>query len=173
MITEQKLPESALLIFLDVYSLKNKNNLDNPYKEFFTLVQSAGLEVIGSIMGKQNLPSTSAFINSGKILEIKSLVKELKPDLVIINHALSASQARNLEKIFKVRVIDKTELILDIFAARASSHIGKLQVELAQLNHLSTRLIRGLTHLERQKGGIGLRGPGETQLETDRRLIGQ
>ena len=85
-------------------------------------------------MGKQNLPSTSAFINSGKILEIKSLVKELKPDLVIINHALSASQARNLEKIFKVRVIDKTELILDIFAARASSHIGKLQVELAQLN---------------------------------------
>lgn len=173
MITEQKLPESALLIFLDVYSLKNKNNLDNPYKEFFTLVQSAGLEVIGSIMGKQNLPSTSAFINSGKILEIKSLVKELKPDLVIINHALSASQARNLEKIFKVRVIDKTELILDIFAARASSHIGKLQVELAQLNHLSTRLIRGWTHLERQKGGIGLRGPGETQLETDRRLIGQ
>ena len=94
-------------------------------------------------------------------------------ELVIVNHSLSASQARNLEKILNKRVIDKTELILDIFATRASSHIGKLQVELAQLKHLSTRLIRGWTHLERQKGGIGLRGPGETQLETDRRLIGK
>ena len=92
--------------------------------------------------------------------------------MVIVNHQLSASQARNLELQLKVRVIDKTELILDIFASRATTHIGKLQVELAQLNHLSTRLIRGWTHLERQKGGIGLRGPGETQLETDRRLIG-
>ena len=120
---QERLKKFDLISFIESYEKPEKkisNNLDNPYKEFFTLVQSAGLEVIGSIMGKQNLPSTSAFINSGKILEIKSLVKELKPDLVIINHALSASQARNLEKIFKVRVIDKTELILDIFAARPS-----------------------------------------------------
>ena len=105
-----------------------------------------------------------------KRLKIK--LRQTKADLAIVNHQLSASQARNLELYLKIRVIDKTELILDIFASRATTHIGKLQVELAQLNHLSTRLIRGWTHLERQKGGIGLRGPGETQLETDRRLIG-
>ena len=92
---------------------------------------------------------------------------------MIFNNALSPSQERNLEKIFGTRVLDRTSLILDIFATRATSHIGKLQVELAQLTHLSTRLVRGWSHLERQKGGIGLRGPGETQLETDRRLIGQ
>ena len=106
-------------------------------------------------------------------VKLKNLVLESDVDLIIINHQLSASQTRNLEKYLDKRVIDKTELILDIFATRATSHIGKLQVELAQLNHLSTRLIRGWTHLERQKGGIGLRGPGETQLETDRRLIGK
>ena len=105
--------------------------------------------------------------------QIKNELLDQNVDLIIINHQLSASQNRNLEKFFSKRVIDKTELILDIFATRASSYIGKLQVELAQLNHLSTRLIRGWTHLERQKGGIGLRGPGETQLETDRRLIGK
>ena len=114
-----------------------------------------------------------AATDQNKLDEIKNELLGKNIDLIIINHQLSASQNRNLEKFLSKRVIDKTELILDIFATRASSYIGKLQVELAQLNHLSTRLIRGWTHLERQKGGIGLRGPGETQLETDRRLIGK
>ena len=113
-----------------------------------------------------------AKIIKGTLEKIKNKVIESQAELAIVNQELSASQARNLELTLKIRVIDKTELIMDIFAQRASSHVGKLQVELAQLNHLSTRLIRGWTHLERQKGGIGLRGPGETQLETDRRLIG-
>ncbi|MDA7778710.1 GTPase HflX, partial [Gammaproteobacteria bacterium] len=136
------------------------------------LVNSAGAEIVQSSSSKQKSPSVSHFINKGKLEEILDIVDKSKAELVIVNHQLSASQARNLELKLKVRVIDKTELILDIFASRATTHIGKLQVELAQLNHLSTRLIRGWTHLERQKGGIGLRGPGETQLETDRRLIG-
>ena len=136
------------------------------------LVNSAGAEIVGKTSSRQKNPSISHFINKGKLDEIKDLVESSCAELVIVNHQLSASQARNLELKLKVRVIDKTELILDIFASRATTHIGKLQVELAQLNHLSTRLIRGWTHLERQKGGIGLRGPGETQLETDRRLIG-
>ena len=135
-------------------------------------MNSAGAEIVGKTSSKQKNPSISHFINKGKLDEIKALVESSCAELVIVNHQLSASQARNLELKLKVRVIDKTELILDIFASRATTHIGKLQVELAQLNHLSTRLIRGWTHLERQKGGIGLRGPGETQLETDRRLIG-
>jgi len=117
-------------------------------------------------------PDPATFIGKGKLEELKSEIEAQELDLVILNHSVSPIQERNLERALKVRVLDRTGLILDIFAQRATSHEGKLQVELAQLQHISTRLVRGWTHLERQKGGIGLRGPGETQLETDRRLIG-
>jgi len=172
MIIEQTQISKTLIIFLEVESLKTGHELENDFEEFQELVNSAGAEIVDKSISKQNKPSISHFINKGKLEEIKNKVRQTKADLAIVNHQLSASQARNLELYLKIRVIDKTELILDIFASRATTHIGKLQVELAQLNHLSTRLIRGWTHLERQKGGIGLRGPGETQLETDRRLIG-
>jgi len=137
------------------------------------LAQSAGAEPITVITGKRSSPDAALFVGSGKADEIADACRDEKIDIVIFNHALSPAQQRNLEKRLEVRVLDRTSLILDIFAQRAQSHEGKLQVELAQLQHLSTRLIRGWTHLERQKGGIGLRGPGETQLETDRRLIGE
>ena len=172
MIVEKTHIPRTLIIFIDVESLRTGQELENIYGEFYELVNSAGAEIVQSSSSKQKSPSVSHFINKGKLEEILDIVDKSKAELVIVNHQLSASQARNLELKLKVRVIDKTELILDIFAWRATTHIGKLQVELAQLNHLSTRLIRGWTHLERQKGGIGLRGPGETQLETDRRLIG-
>ena len=172
MIVEKTHIPRTLIIFIDVESLRTGQELENIYGEFYELVNSAGAEIVQSSSSKQKSPSISHFINKGKLEEILDIVDKSKAELVIVNHQLSASQARNLELKLKVRVIDKTELILDIFASRATTHIGKLQVELAQLNHLSTRLIRGWTHLERQKGGIGLRGPGETQLETDRRLIG-
>ena len=172
MIIEQTQISKTLIIFLEVESLKTGHELENDFEEFQELVNSAGAEIVDKSYSKQSKPSISHFINKGKLEEIKNKVQQVKADLAIVNHQLSASQARNLELYLKIRVIDKTELILDIFASRATTHIGKLQVELAQLNHLSTRLIRGWTHLERQKGGIGLRGPGETQLETDRRLIG-
>ena len=173
MIIEQTQISKTLIIFLQVESLKTGHELENDYEEFRELVNSAGAEIVDKSFSKQTKPSISHFINKGKLEEIKNKVQQSKVDLAIVNHQLSASQARNLELYLNIRVIDKTELILDIFASRATTHIGKLQVELAQLNHLSTRLIRGWTHLERQKGGIGLRGPGETQLETDRRLIGK
>ena len=172
MIIEQTQISKTLIIFLEVESLKTGHELENDFEEFQELVNSAGAEIVDKSYSKQGKPSISHFINKGKLEEIKNKVQQNKADLAIVNHQLSASQARNLELYLKIRVIDKTELILDIFASRATTHIGKLQVELAQLSHLSTRLIRGWTHLERQKGGIGLRGPGETQLETDRRLIG-
>ena len=172
MFKEEKANTKTFLVFIDVHSLREKQLIDDAEREFFDLVQSSGAEIIGTTSHKQSRPSISHFINKGKLEELYELVHKSDIGLVIVNHKLSASQARNLELKLKVRVIDKTELILDIFATRATTHIGKLQVELAQLNHLSTRLIRGWTHLERQKGGIGLRGPGETQLETDRRLIG-
>jgi len=172
MIVEKTHIPRTLIIFIDVESLRTGQELENIYGEFYELVNSAGAEIVQSSSSKQKSPSVSHFINKGKLEEILDIVDKSKAELVIVNHQLSASQARNLELKLKVRVIDKTELILDIFASRATTHIGKLQVELAQLNHLSTRLISGWTHLERQKGGIGLRGPGETQLETDRRLIG-
>ena len=172
MFKEEKVNTKTFLVFIDVHSLREKQLIDDAEREFFDLVQSSGAEIVGTTSHKQSRPSISHFINKGKLEELYKLVHGSDIGLVIINHKLSASQARNLELKLKVRVIDKTELILDIFATRATTHIGKLQVELAQLNHLSTRLIRGWTHLERQKGGIGLRGPGETQLETDRRLIG-
>ena len=172
-IVENNKIQKAILVYINVESLNRIEKLENSYEEFFSLVQSSGTEIIEKIKFNQRKPLTSTFIASGKLEYIKKKIESSNIDLLIINHQLSASQNRNLEKFFNKKVIDKTELILDIFASRASSHIGKLQVELAQLNHLSTRLIRGWTHLERQKGGIGLRGPGETQLETDRRLIGK
>ena len=172
-IVENNKIQKAILVYINIESLNRIEKLENSYEEFFSLVQSSGTEIIEKIKFNQRKPLTSTFIASGKLEYIKKKIESSNVDLLIINHQLSASQNRNLEKFFNKKVIDKTELILDIFASRASSHIGKLQVELAQLNHLSTRLIRGWTHLERQKGGIGLRGPGETQLETDRRLIGK
>ena len=165
--------QNALIVYLEVVSLNHYPKLENSYDEFKSLVSSSGTNISKEIKIKQKLPIISTFISKGKLELLKDVLTGSDIELVIVNHALSASQARNLEKILNKRVIDKTELILDIFATRASSYIGKLQVELAQLKHLSTRLIRGWTHLERQKGGIGLRGPGETQLETDRRLIGK
>ena len=145
----------------------------NAFDEFKELVVSSGAEIAREDFSKQSKPTAGLFITKGKAERIKDFVNETESELVIFNHELTPSQERNLENIFKARVLDRTGLILDIFAERASSHIGKLQVELAQLSHLSTRLVRGWSHLERQKGGIGLRGPGETQLETDRRLIQQ
>ncbi len=141
-------------------------------EELALLAKSAGAEPMVSITGRRAGPDAALFVGSGKADEIHDAVADLGLDLVIFNHALSPAQQRNLERHLKVRVVDRTSLILDIFAQRAQSHEGKVQVELAQLKHLATRLVRGWTHLERQKGGIGLRGPGETQLETDRRLIG-
>ncbi len=124
------------------------------------------------MQGKRSRPDAALFVGSGKADEIAALVAATEADVVIFNHELSPAQERNLERRLQCRVIDRTSLILDIFARRAQSAEGKLQVELAQLQHLSTRLVRGWTHLERQRGGVGMRGPGETQLETDRRLIG-
>ena len=172
-IVESNKIQKTLLIYIEVDSLNQKDKLENSYDEFYSLARSSGIEIIDSLKFNQKIPITSSFVSKGKLEHIKNRLIDQDVDLIIINHQLSASQNRNLENFFMKRVIDKTELILDIFATRASSYIGKLQVELAQLNHLSTRLIRGWTHLERQKGGIGLRGPGETQLETDRRLIGK
>lgn len=139
--------------------------------EFKELVRSAGATDVAFITGSRSSPDSRYFVGKGKAEEIHLVVKSTEPDVVIFDHDLSPAQERNLEKALECRVMDRTGLILDIFAQRARSHEGKLQVELAQLRHMSTRLIRGWTHLERQKGGIGMRGPGETQLETDRRLI--
>src|SRR5699024_284049 len=138
---------------------------------FRLLADSAGAEILQHITAQRIKPDPKLFIGSGKAEEIAELVKAEEVDLVVFDHSLSPAQERNLERIFQCRVVDRTGLILDIFAQRARTHEGKLQVELAQLKHLSSRLVRGWTHLERQKGGIGLRGPGESQLETDRRLL--
>lgn len=139
--------------------------------EFEALALSAGGLPVAYVGGHRVAPQARTFVGAGKVEEIAALVRAEDATLVIFNHALSPSQERNLEAALKCRVLDRTGLILDIFAQRARTHEGKLQVELAQLRHMSTRLVRGWTHLERQKGGIGLRGPGETQLETDRRLL--
>ena len=163
----------SVIVHMDRFLIGSENISLNAKEEFTELCRSSGSSIGAEVFGKIDKPTSNYFIKAGKVEEIKALVKELSADLVIFNNALSPSQERNLEKIFGTRVLDRTSLILDIFATRATSHIGKLQVELAQLTHLSTRLVRGWSHLERQKGGIGLRGPGETQLETDRRLIGQ
>jgi GTP-binding protein HflX len=140
--------------------------------ELRLLASGAGLEVRGEVQGKRSRPDAALFVGSGKADEIAALVAASEADVVIFNHELSPAQERNLERRLQCRVIDRTSLILDIFARRANSAEGKLQVELAQLQHLSTRLVRGWTHLERQRGGVGMRGPGEKQLETDRRLLG-
>ena len=159
--------ERAILVTLN---LDGDNEGIDPH-EFEALVTSAGGTPVAYIGGQRAAPNARTFVGAGKVDEIAALVQAESASLVIFNHALSPSQERNLEKALKCRVLDRTGLILDIFAQRARTHEGKLQVELAQLRHMSTRLVRGWTHLERQKGGIGLRGPGETQLETDRRLL--
>ncbi len=161
--------ERAILVHLDFQVEDAREELD----EFKELVLSAGADPVAIVKGSRRTPDPKYFIGGGKAEEIINIACEEEAELVIFNHALSPSQERNLERLLKCRVLDRTGLILDIFAQRAHTFEGKLQVELAQLRHLSTRLVRGWTHLERQKGGIGLRGPGETQLETDRRLIGQ
>ncbi len=139
--------------------------------EFKALATSAGLLTVGVVLAARARPDPKFFVGSGKAEEIRACAEQQNADLVLVDQTLSPSQERNLEKLTNRRVLDRNGLILDIFAQRARSFEGKLQVELAQLSHLATRLVRGWTHLERQKGGIGLRGPGETQLETDRRLI--
>ncbi|AVJ55033.1 GTPase HflX [Idiomarina sp. OT37-5b] len=157
----------AILVHMDLPAEVDREDLS----ELQLLADSAGVKTLGVVTAARSSPSPKYFVGSGKAEEIAELVKETQASIVIFNHALSPTQERNLEKICQCRVLDRTGLILDIFAQRARTHEGKLQVELAQLRHISTRLVRGWTHLERQKGGIGLRGPGETQLETDRRLI--
>jgi GTP-binding protein HflX len=150
-----------------------KGDFHASLEELALLSTCAGAQPVAAVTGRRSSPDASLFVGSGKADEIAEALTDLGAELAIFNHALSPAQQRNLERHLKVRVIDRTSLILDIFAQRAKSHEGKVQVELAQLQHLATRLVRGWTHLERQKGGIGLRGPGETQLETDRRLIGE
>ncbi|MCC8343593.1 GTPase HflX [Pseudomonas stutzeri] len=159
--------ERAILVHLDGQDPAAR---EDP-QEFQELARSAGAETVGFVNVSRHQPSAKFLIGSGKVEELHDLVKEGEAELVIFNHTLTPSQERNLERALECRVLDRTGLILDIFAQRARTHEGKLQVELAQLEHMSTRLVRGWTHLERQKGGIGLRGPGETQLETDRRLL--
>ena len=163
-------PLSAIIVhqFSD-----NRNKDYAPVDELALLVGSAGAQVKYRLIANRRAPVSATYLGKGRVDELAQLVDEHSAGLVIVNHPLSPVQERNLENRLQTRVLDRTRLILDIFAQRAVSHAGKLQVELAQLKHLSTRLIRGWTHLERQKGGIGLRGPGETQLETDRRLIGK
>ena len=161
--------ERALLVHINFLHRPDQDDL----AEFVELVGSADVEHVELIGGSRVQASAKTFIGKGKLEEIAGQVEALTIDVVLFNHSLSPSQERNLEAALKCRVLDRTGLILDIFAQRAQSFEGKLQVELAQLKHLSTRLVRGWTHLERQKGGIGLRGPGETQLETDRRLLGK
>lgn len=160
--------ERALLVHVLRGNEADQEDLD----EFIELARSAGADVRGVVSASRQIPDPRYFVGSGKAEEVRDAVAAGEIELVIVNHTLSPSQERNLERLLQCRVLDRTGLILDIFAQRARSHEGKLQVELAQLRHLSTRLVRGWTHLERQRGGsIGLRGPGETQLELDRRLI--
>ncbi len=165
-------PDSGEVSILVHLTIDSESERDNP-SEFEELALSAGAMPVDYITGTRRHPSPSHFVGSGKLEEIAAAVRSHKAELVLFNHALSPSQERNLEAHLKCRVLDRTGLILDIFAQRARSHEGKLQVELAQLQHLSSRLKRGWTHLDRQKGGIGLRGAGETQLELDQRMIRQ
>ncbi|WP_372871570.1 ribosome rescue GTPase HflX [Shewanella sp.] len=159
--------ETAVLVHIDFTDEGSREDL----AELQLLVESAGARAVGVITGSRRAPDRKFFVGSGKAEELAAMVAATDANVVIFNHALSPAQERNLEQVCHCRVLDRTTLILDIFAQRARTHEGKLQVELAQLRHMSTRLVRGWTHLERQKGGIGLRGPGETQLETDRRLL--
>lgn len=159
--------ERAILVHLEGQDLEAR---EDP-QEFQELARSAGAEMVAFVGVARHQPSAKYLIGTGKVEELHDLIRSEQAELVIFNHVLTPSQERNLERAFECRVLDRTGLILDIFAQRARTHEGKLQVELAQLEHMSTRLVRGWSHLERQKGGIGLRGPGETQLETDRRLL--
>ena len=163
-------PESGERAVLVHLNLASESQREDP-REFEELVLSAGGDPVAYVMGTRATPHARTFVGEGKLEEIAHELRTHEAEVVMFNHALSPSQERNLEKELQCRVLDRTGLILDIFAQRARTHEGKLQVELAQLQHMSTRLVRGWTHLERQKGGIGLRGPGETQLETDRRLL--
>jgi len=158
-----------VLVHLRLPAQEDREDLE----ELHALARSAGAEPVAEVCGAREAPDARLFVGSGKAEEIKTAVAAQGASLVLVNHALSPGQERNLERFVGCRTVDRTGLILDIFAQRARSHEGKLQVELAQLRHLSTRLVRGWTHLERQRGGIGLRGPGEKQLETDRRLIAE
>ncbi|GMR06365.1 MAG: GTPase HflX [Gammaproteobacteria bacterium] len=160
--------EPAVLVHIHFNRQRDEESL----AELDLLARSAGALPVAQVTGSRRSPDPALFVGKGKAEEIRRILKDSGAELVLINHTISPVQERNLERALECRVIDRTGLILDIFATRAESHEGKLQVELAQLRYLSTRLIRGWTHLERQKGGIGLRGPGETQLETDRRLLG-
>jgi GTP-binding protein HflX len=159
--------EQAILVHLDFPD----DNAREDLQEFEMLVSSAGVSALNIVTGKRNTPHSKYFVGTGKAQEVAEAVRMYNANVVLFNHSLTPSQEKNIEALCECRVVDRTTLILDIFAQRARTHEGKLQVELAQLRHMSTRLIRGWTHLERQKGGIGLRGPGETQLETDRRLL--
>lgn len=162
--------ERAVLVHINFPA----GSMQEDLPEFEELACSAGADCLAIVTGTRSTPDPRYFIGAGKAEEVREIVAINKAELVLFNHALSPAQERNLEKLFQCRVVDRTGLILDIFAQRARSFEGKLQVELAFLKHLSTRLIRGWTHLERQRGGIGLRGgPGETQLEMDRRVIRQ
>jgi GTP-binding protein HflX len=161
--------DAAIVVALDFGDDGQAESLE----EIRLLCASAGVEVRGVVHGRRDRPDPKLFAGSGKVEEVRAACAEAGAALVVFNHQLSPAQERNLERALQCRVIDRTTLILDIFAQRARSHEGKVQVELAQLEHLATRLVRGWTHLERQRGGVGLRGPGETQLETDRRLLGE
>ena len=161
--------ERAILVQLDF----GEGDFAERLAEFGMLAASAGATALAVVKGRRDRPDPAHFAGTGKVAEIRETAELHQADVVIFNHELSPAQQRNLERVLERRVVDRSSLILDIFALRARSHEGKLQVELAQLQHLATRLVRGWTHLERQKGGIGLRGPGEKQLETDRRLLGK
>ncbi|MBM4199635.1 MAG: GTPase HflX, partial [Gammaproteobacteria bacterium] len=161
--------ERAVLVRIGLGSPVEVEDLE----EFSQLAESAGVSAAVTVTGRRDRPDPRFFVGSGKAEEIRQAAVDSCAEVILVDHALSPSQERNLEKLTGLRVLDRNALILDIFAQRARSHEGKLEVELAQLRHLSSRLVRGWTHLERQKGGIGLRGPGETQLETDRRLLGE
>ena len=167
---ESKILNEVIIVNSSLGNLINLNE-NKIFSEFKELVSSTSAEIIDEFNFHQKTINAKYFIGKGKLEEIKNTLIQHNCSLVIFNHDLSPSQERNIESFLNSRVLDRTGLILDIFARRAFSHIGKMQVELAQLSHLSTRLVRGWSHLERQKGGIGLRGPGETQLETDRRLV--
>ena len=159
--------EKAVLVQLDF----GQGDVPERLEELKLLAASAGAATVAVVQGRRERPDPALFAGKGKVAEVADAIRDAGADIAIFNHEISAAQQRNLEKELGCRVVDRASLILDIFAQRAKSHEGKLQVELAQLQHMATRLVRGWTHLERQKGGIGLRGPGETQLETDRRLI--
>ncbi|HCO10114.1 MAG TPA: GTPase HflX, partial [Gammaproteobacteria bacterium] len=165
-------PDSGEISLLVNLQIDNDREADD-IVEFEELALSAGAQPVAIITGSRRQPSPSYFVGSGKLEELQAAVASHKAEVVLFNHSLSPSQERNLERELKCRVIDRTGLILDIFAQRARSYEGKLQVELAQLQHMSSRLKRGWTHLDRQKGGIGMRGAGETQLEMDQRIIAQ